>query len=74
MPGTLNSMGPKKEWQVCAFMNYQGHCDVKGAQIQLTLAKQARTLPLATAKISTTKMQNVYTFYTEACGPLALGV
>lgn len=45
-------------------MKCQGHCDVKRTQIQMTLAKQARTLPAAIANVSTTKMQNVYTFYT----------
>ena len=46
-------------------MKCQDYCDVKGAQVQMALAKQTRTLPLATANVSiTAKMHNVYTFYT----------
>lgn len=50
-------------------MKWQGHYDVRRAEGQMTLAKQARTLPLAIVNVSfTTKMQSVHTFYTEACG------
>lgn len=64
---------PKNKGHVCAFMKCQGHCDVRGAEGQMTLAKQARTLPLAIANVSfTTKTESVRSFYAKACGPWAL--
>lgn len=42
---------PKNKGHVCVFMKCQGHCDVRGAEGQMTLAKQARTLALAIADV-----------------------
>ena len=54
-------------------MKCRGHCDVRGAEGQMTLAKQARTLALAIADVSfTTKTQSVHSFHVKACGPWAL--